>query len=76
VDGGDTVSAGELEQQYRQLKALTKVKATAQRPRQRRELLAMIQALSARTAAGDDSALHERVEQLRDGLQRDIGSVR
>lgn len=68
--------AGELERQYKQLKALTKVQATAQRPRQRRELLAMIQALSSRTAAGDDITLHERVEQLRDDLQRDIGSVR
>lgn len=67
---------GELEQQYKQLKAMTKTKATAQRPRQRRELLAMIQALSIRTAAGDDITLHERVEQLRNDLQRDIGSVR
>jgi hypothetical protein len=70
------VPAGELERQYKQLKALTRVKATAQRPRQRRELLAMIQALSANTAAGDDTDLHERVEQLRADLQRDIGSVR
>ena len=65
-----------LEQQYKTLKAQAKVKATTQRPRQRRELLAMIQALSVRTAVGDDPKLHERVEQLRSDLQREIGSVR
>ena len=65
-----------LTDQYKQLKALTKVKATAQRPRQRRELLAMIEALRVQTAAGDDSELHGQVEQLHANLQREIGSVR
>lgn len=53
-----------LEQQYRKLKTQAKSKQTAQLPRQRRETLAMIQALKMQTAAGDDQELHGRVEQL------------
>lgn len=62
-----------LAQQYRMLRAQAKATPTAQRPRQRRETLAMIQALSQQTAAGDDAALHRQVQQLLGDMQRDIG---
>lgn len=62
-----------LEQQYHRLSALAKATPTTQRPRQRRETLAMIEALAIRTAAGEDQVLHARVQQLLAAYRREIG---
>ena len=61
-----------LHQQYRVLRAQVKATPTAQRPRQRRETLAMIHALSQATAAGDDVNLHQQVQQLLSEAQRQM----
>lgn len=68
------MATSKLEQQYRQLKAQTKVRVTAQRPRQRRELLAMMEALSRATAASDDQGLHSQVEQMLVDFRRSVDS--
>ncbi len=62
-----------LTAEYKQLKAQTKLKPTAQLPRQRREALAMIQSLKLQTAAGDDAEPHVKVEQLLTDYQKSIG---